>query len=106
MCYCKTGVGELEARIEAATTKAPQLEADIKEAEGKLVQTKQGLKDAQDERAGAKKAIASAEAIREKEAATFAEESTELSSTISQITAAVAALEKGMAGSFLQAGSN
>jgi len=105
-CYCKTGVGELAARIEAAGTKAPQLEADIKEGEEKLVQTKQALKDGQTERDEAKVAIADAEAIREKEAKAYVEESTELSGYVTQITSAVKALESGMAGSFLQAGSN
>jgi len=105
MCYCKTGVGELEARIEAAGTKGPQLEADIKESEAKLVQTKQALADAQKERTEAKAAIASAEAIREKAAKAFAATKAELEGYISQISSAVAALEKGMAGSFLQARS-
>eukprot|EP00959_Pyramimonas_sp_CCMP1952_P284539 5948234-Pyramimonas_sp.AAC.1 len=60
MCYCKSGVGELQARVDAAGTKEPQLEADIKETEAKLAQTKQSLKDAQKEREEAKGAIASA----------------------------------------------
>merc|ERR1719413_212799 len=45
MCYCKTGVGELESRIAAAGTAAPQLEASIKGGEEKLAQTKQALAD-------------------------------------------------------------
>jgi chromosome segregation ATPase len=102
MCYCKTGVGELEARVAAAGTKGPQLEADIKESEEKLAQTKQALKDAQKERTDAKAAIASATSIREKEAEAFAATKAELEGYISQIKSAVAALEKGMAGSFLQ----
>jgi septal ring factor EnvC (AmiA/AmiB activator) len=102
MCYCKTGVKELEERIAAAGTKGPQLEADIKASEEKLVQTKQALKDAQKERTDAKAAIASATAIRDKEAAAFATETAELKGYLSQISGAVAALEKGMGGSFLQ----
>jgi len=105
MCYCKTGVGELQARVDAAGTKGPQLEADIKEAEAKLAQTKQDLKEAQKERADAKGAIASAEALREKEAKAFASTKATLEGYLSAISAAVAALEKGMAGSFLQGGS-
>jgi chromosome segregation ATPase len=105
MCYCKTGVGELEARVAAAGTKGPQLEADIKESEEKLVQTKQALKDAQKERTDAKAAIASATSIREKEAKAFAATKGELEGYILQIKAAVSALESGMAGSFLQTGA-
>jgi len=106
MCYCKTGVGELQARVDAAGTKEPQLEADIKEAEAKLAQTKQSLKDAQKERAEAKGAIASAEAIRAKAAKAFASNKAALEGYLSAISAAVAALEKGMAGSFLQGRSS
>jgi len=105
MCYCKTGLAELESCIEAADTKEPQLEADIKESEAKLVQTKQALADAQKERGEAKASIATADAIREKAAKAFADTKAELEGYISQISAAVAALEKGMGGSLLQARS-
>jgi len=102
MCYCKTGVKELEERVAAAGTKGPQLEADIKASEEKLVQTKQALSDAKKERTDAKAAIASAVAIRDKGAKSFAAKADELSGYLSQITSAVAALEKGMGASFLQ----
>jgi len=105
MCYCKTGVGELEGRIEAAGTKAPQLESDIKASEEKLVQTKQALKDAQKERSDAKTAVATAVEIREKDAKAFGKQKAELEGIIGQISSAVSALESGMAGSFLQAGT-
>jgi chromosome segregation ATPase len=105
-CYCKTGVGELESRIAAAGTAAPQLEASITGGEEKLAQTKQALADAQKERADAKGAIASAESIREKDATAFAKTKSELEGYLSQISAAVASLENGMAGSFLQARSS
>merc|ERR1719382_429804 len=101
-CYCKSGFGELESRIEAAGNAAPELEADIKAGEEKLVQTKQSLEDAQKERAEAKGAIASAGSIREKDAKAFGESKTTLEGYLSQISSAVASLEKGMAGGFLQ----
>merc|ERR1719343_1511619 len=101
-CYCKSGFGELESRIEAASNAAPELEADIKAGEEKLVQTKQSLEDAQKERAEAKGAIASAGSIREKDAKAFGESKTTLEGYISQISSAVASLEKGMAGGFLR----
>merc|ERR1712217_553437 len=68
----------------------------------KLTQTKADLKKAQADRAAAKEAMASATAIREKEAAAFAAEKSEMDATITAITKAVAALEKGVAGGFLQ----
>jgi len=56
----------------------------------------------QAERTAAKAAIAEATAIREKEAAAFAALKADSSSNIAAITKAVAALEKGMGGAFLQ----
>jgi len=101
-CYCKTGVGELQSRVDAAGVKSPQLEADITSSEESLTQTKADLKAAQKERADAKAAIGAATAIREKDAAAFSASKSELEGYLSQIKSAVAALESGMAGSFLQ----
>jgi len=102
MCYCKTGGSDLEASISAAENKVGSLPSEIKAAEEKLTQTKADLKRAQTDRVAAKEAMASATAIREKEAATFAAYKSEMDATITAITKAVAALEKGVAGGFLQ----
>merc|ERR1719230_1522372 len=102
MCYCKTGAGDLQASIDAAETKIPQVSSDIKESEEQLAQAKDDLKQAQTDRASAETAMAEATAIREKEAATFATFKSESETNIAAITKAVAALEKGAAGSFLQ----
>lgn len=102
MCYCKTGAGDLQKSIDNAGVKVPQLGSDIKESEEQLVQTKQELKQAQADRSNAKAAIETATAQREKEATAFASEKAEYDATISAISRAVAALEKGMGGAFLQ----
>jgi len=102
MCYCKTGGSDLEASIGAAENKVGSLPSEIKAAEEKLAQTKADLKQAQGDRVDAKEAVAKATAIREKEAAAFAAEKAEYDATITAITKAVAALEKGVAGGFLQ----
>jgi len=102
MCYCKTGGSDLEASIGAAENKVGSLPSEIKAAEEKLAQTKADLKQAQGDRVDAKEAVAKATAIREKEAAAFAAEKAEYDATIIAITKAVAALEKGVAGGFLQ----
>jgi len=102
MCYCKTGGSDLDASISAAENKVGSLPSEIKAAEEKLTQTKADLKNAQADRAATKEAMASATAIREKEAAAFAAEKSEMDATITAITKAVAALEKGVAGGFLQ----
>lgn len=105
MCYCKTGGSDLEASISAAENKVGSLPSEIKAAEEKLAQTRADLKQAQADRVAAKEALAMAKAIREKEAAVYATEKAEYDATIAAITKAVAALEKGLAGGFLQTNS-
>jgi len=102
MCYCKTGGSDLEASIGAAEGKVGSLPSEITATEEKLTQTKADLKKAQADRAAAKEAMAAATAIREKEAAAFAAYKSETDATIKAIVGAVAALEKGVAGGFLQ----
>jgi hypothetical protein len=102
MCYCKTGAADLEKSIGDAGVKMPALASDIKESEESLVLTKSELKQAQTDRTSAKAAVATATASREKEAAAFASSKAEYDATISSITKAVASLEKGMGGAFLQ----
>jgi peptidoglycan hydrolase CwlO-like protein len=102
MCYCKTGASDLEASIDAAGVKVPSVASDIEESEAQMSQTKDELKTAQSDRSSAKSAMASASSIREKEASAFAASKAEYEATIGAITKAVAALEKGMAGAFLQ----
>jgi septal ring factor EnvC (AmiA/AmiB activator) len=102
MCYCKTGSGDLSKSIGDAETKIPQLESDLKAAEASLAETKEGLKQDQSDRSAAKEAIADATAMRKKENAAFVAEKDDYVANIAAIRKAVAALEKGMAGSFLQ----
>jgi len=102
MCYCKNAGGDLSKSIADAKTKMPQVGSDIKEGEAKLASLKEDLKQHQVDRSAAKEAIASATALREKEAASYAKESSELSANIGAMKKAVAALESGMAGAFLQ----
>merc|ERR1712032_1236716 len=102
MCYCKNGAGDLEASISAAEDKLASLPNEIKAAVEKLKQLKADVKQHQTDKQAAKDAMAEATAIREKEAAAFAKEKSYFDSTITAITKAVAALEKGVAGGFLQ----
>merc|ERR1719461_1214960 len=102
MCYCKTNGGNLKASISAAETKIPQVQANIDAAKAELQTTKEELKAAIADRATAKTALAEATSIREKEASTFAQLEAEYVANIAAIRKAVAALEKGMAGGFLQ----
>merc|ERR1719276_398397 len=59
-------------------------------------------KKAQVDRTAAKQAMAEATSLREKEAASYNAEATELKTNIAAMNKALAAVEKGMAGQFLQ----
>jgi len=102
MCYCRTNGGKLSESISAGESKTANLGTDIKSSEAQLVGLKEALKQAQVDRSAAKAAIAEATALREKAASAYAGEKAEYDANIGAITKAVAALEKGMAGAFLQ----
>merc|ERR1719350_606453 len=102
LCYCNGGKKDLQASIQAAEEKVPAVSSDIKATEEKLTQLKSGLAEAQAGRDSAKETMAKAKAIREKEAAAFATENSDYNTNIAAIDKAVASLEKGMGGSFLQ----
>jgi len=101
-CYCQTGSGDLTASISAAEAKVPAVTSALEETKEKLAQTKIELKQAQVDRAAAKEAMAEATALREKEAKAFAAEKTEYDTNIAALQKAISAIEKGMAGGFLQ----
>merc|ERR1719156_522993 len=102
MCYCETSEGTLSKSIENAQTKIPQLESDIKEAEETKTKLEGDIKSHQTDRAAAKEAMAQATAMREKENGAFVKESTTDQSNLDALIKALAAIEKGMAGEFLQ----
>jgi len=102
MCYCETSDKTLSDSIEEAQTKIPQLESDIKEAVETKARMEGEIKSHQADRAAAKEAMATAKAMREKENAAFLKESGTDQSNLDALTKALAAIEKGMAGEFLQ----
>jgi len=102
MCWCKTGGGDLGKSIADGTAKVGDLGSSIKEGEAQLAQLAEDLSAHKADREAAKTAMAEATALREKEAAAFKASTDELNSNINAITKAVAALEAGMAGGFLQ----
>merc|ERR1740121_1232940 len=127
MCYCKNGGGALQASISDAEAKIPQVGADIEAAANDKKRTEEELKTSQTELAAAKAAMKEATAIREKEAAAFSAHkadadanlfailgrcsvqkpggeftSEECSKVGGNFVGALPALEKGMAGAFLQ----
>merc|ERR1719486_903257 len=102
MCYCNTADETLGKSIQDADTKIPQLEADIKQASEEKAQLEEDLKAHQTDRAAAEEAMAKATEMREKEAAAFAKEMGEDKANLDALAKALAAIEKGMAGGFLQ----
>merc|ERR1719199_663483 len=104
MCYCKTGVGTLEESIASSEAKVPKVQATIEAAEAGVKQLKADLKQHQADRASAEESSEKATAIREKEAAAYAAFKSDSDANIAAIKKAVAALEGGAAGSFLQTG--
>jgi septal ring factor EnvC (AmiA/AmiB activator) len=102
MCYCQTNKGGLEKSIADAEAKVEQLTADIEASEAEKAKTVGNLDEAKKDRADAKAALQAAKGIREKEAADFAKFQADSVANIGAIVKAVAALEKGVAGAFLQ----
>merc|ERR1719379_392577 len=102
MCYCKSGKASLGKSIADAEEKIPQLESDIKEAEATKTQLDSDLETHKADRETAKSDVAKATGMREEDAAAFLKESTEDKSNLDALTKALAAIEKGMAGAFLQ----
>merc|ERR1719238_2278420 len=102
MCWCSTGADDLEASIDSGETKIPQVDSKIKEMEALIAQLKAEIAKAKDERAAAMKAVASLKVERKKGAAAFKKSQEDLLTNIAAMKKAIAALEKGMAGAFLQ----
>jgi len=96
MCYCTTNKGDLQDAIAAAETKGPETAAAIEEAQSQHAQLKIEVVAHHADRDSAKRSVADATALREKEAKEFAASDTESNANVKAITAAVAALEKGM----------
>merc|ERR1719158_1001044 len=101
-CYCKTSGADLSGSISAANNKIPQVESAISEAESQKAQLEGELKQHRTDRDAAKAAMADATAVREKEAAEFAKKKGDDNANVDAITKAIAAINKGTAGSFLQ----
>merc|ERR1719490_201981 len=102
MCYFKTAGGDLQTSISSAGESISVLGNKIKAAEEQKIVLEEELKTAQSDRTAAKAAMAEATAIREKEAAAFTVEKANADKDIAAVAKAVAALDQGMAGAFLQ----
>merc|ERR1719324_730269 len=102
MCWCETGASDLAKSIDAGERRVPHCAANIKEMEALIAQLKAEIARAKGDREAALKAVASLKIERAKGAAAFKKSQEDLLTNIAALKKAIAALEKGMAGAFLQ----
>merc|ERR1719456_821429 len=102
MCYCTTGKGDLEESIAAGKAKIESIESSSKADLEKKAALDQAIKEHTASRDEAKSAMAEATAIRDKEAAAYAKFKSDSDTNLAALTKAIAAVEKGVGGSFLQ----
>merc|ERR1719384_1057218 len=102
MCYCKNGLGDLKNTIDAAEAKVPKVETALAEGEALKEQLEKDIGELKGGTGDAKATIAKATGIREKEAAAFAKDSADKKTNVEALKKAVAAIEAGAAGKFLQ----
>eukprot|EP00747_Dinoflagellata_sp_TGD_P159408 gnl/TRDRNA2_/TRDRNA2_177886_c3_seq15.p1 gnl/TRDRNA2_/TRDRNA2_177886_c3~~gnl/TRDRNA2_/TRDRNA2_177886_c3_seq15.p1 ORF type:complete len:690 (+),score=272.04 gnl/TRDRNA2_/TRDRNA2_177886_c3_seq15:93-2162(+) len=102
MCYCNNGATALESSISAGKDKIPKVESDLEKTTAEKSQLESDVTKHKSDREAAKKAIATATEVREKEAKAFAEKSGDYKANIAAMKKAVAAIEKGSGGAFLQ----
>lgn len=102
MCYCKNGLGDLKNTIDAAEAKVPKVTSALAEGEALKEQLEKDIGELKGGTGDAKATIAKATGIREKEAAAFAKDSADKKTNIAALKKAIAAIEAGMAGKFLQ----
>jgi len=105
MCYCKNGLGDLRNAIDANEAKIPKVETALSEAEALKEQLEKDIAELKGSTGDAKATIAKAKGIRQKEAASFAKDSADKKTNIEALKKAIAAIEAGAAGKFLQTSS-
>jgi len=102
MCYCKSGVGDLEKSIASAQEKIPSLTSSIKESESQQQQLEKDIEAHKADRKGAEDAMAEATALRQKEKSAYDSDLSENKVDLKAVHKAVAALRAGSGQSFLQ----
>jgi len=105
ICYCETNLKKLADGVTALEEEIPQIESSIEEAVSTKAQLESDLVKHKKDREDAKAAIADATAQREKDKAAFDSEDAEDKANIAACGKAIKAIEKGMAGMFLQSGA-
>jgi len=102
MCACKNDGGDLAQSIADATTAIPELESSIEGSVSKKTQIESDLKSHKADRESANVAMAEATSVRNKEESAFKKETAEGQAEMATTSSAIASLEKGLGGAFLQ----
>jgi hypothetical protein len=102
MCECKSGTAEYTQSISDGEAKVESLAAGLESSKGELTQLKSDLAGHKSDREAAKAALAEATEMRAKEAEAYAGVKAEAETNIKAVGKAVAAIEKGAGGAFLQ----
>merc|ERR1719463_756053 len=102
MCYCDGNTGEMQKSVEEASQRITELKAKLESSIAEKEQLDQELIQHKQDREAANQDLAKATAIREKEHAEYLELTGESKENLDAMTAAIAALEKGMGSGFLQ----
>merc|ERR1719238_196023 len=102
MCYCDGNTGEMAKSVEEAAQRITELKAKLESSIAEKEQLDQELIQHKQDREAANQDLAKATAIREKEHAEYLELTGESKENLDAMTAAIAALEKGMGSGFLQ----
>merc|ERR1719408_547428 len=102
MCYCQNGDEALKKSIADAETKIEQLKELMGSGAAEKKQLEADVAKAKEDRTAAKKDIAEATALREKEAKAYAKFKADSEANLGALDKVIPAIEKGMAGAFLQ----
>merc|ERR550537_913066 len=102
MCYCDGNTGEMQKSVEEAAQRITELKAKLESSIAEKAQLDGELLGHKQDREAANQDLAKATAIREKEHAEYLELTGESKENLDAMTSAIAALEKGMGGGFLQ----
>merc|ERR1719420_1832777 len=102
MCYCDGNTDEMAKSVEEAAQRITELKAKLESSIAEKDQLDMELIEHKKDREAAQQDLAKATAIREKEHAEYLELTGESKENLDAMTAAIAALEKGMGSGFLQ----
>merc|ERR1719265_446437 len=106
MCYCDGNTDDMSKSSEEAAQKITELKSKLEAEKAEKSQLDQALIQHKKDRESATADLAAAEKIRESEHAEYVELTGGAKDNLDAMTAAVAALEKGMGKAFLQSQTN